>query len=263
VTDILDKVIAAVDLAGRKIMDIYESDDFSVEVKEDDSPLTAADKAAHEILVEALSKLNRGPVLSEEDANIPWQERKSWDQYWLVDPLDGTKEFIKRNGEFTVNVALIRDGVPVLGVVYAPVLELWYYADENGAFKKEGDTDPIRLVPSSPPKTGEPWRVVGSRSHTSAAFDSFMASFPEAELVSVGSSLKLCMVAEGSADLYPRLIPTCEWDTAAGQAVLEAAGGKVLHWETKQALRYNSKDDLLNPYFVACAELSSIWFDRM
>ncbi|MBX2858897.1 MAG: 3'(2'),5'-bisphosphate nucleotidase CysQ [Cellvibrionaceae bacterium] len=259
----LQSVLETAEKAGKKIMQIYNTEDFGIEIKSDNSPLTIADKAAHEILVEGLTALNAGPVLSEEDADISWETRKKWSQYWLVDPLDGTKEFIKRNGEFTVNVALIRDGAPVMGAVYAPALNLWYYGDKNGAYKKSENTAAVKIFPASLPQLGDPWRVVGSRSHTSEAFDEFMANFPEAELVSIGSSLKLCMVAEGTADLYPRLIPTCEWDTAAGQAVLEAAGGQVLHWETKQPLRYNTKDNLLNPYFVCCAAISPVWYDRM
>lgn len=261
-------VMDAVALAGAKIMDIYNTEDFGVEMKSDDSPLTKADQAAHDLLVEELNALAVGPVLSEEDADIPWQVRKLWDQYWLVDPLDGTKEFIKRNDEFTVNVALIRHGIPVLGVVYAPAKSLWYFGNNDprfgkvGAFKKEDNGSTQSISPSALPSKNQRWRVVGSRSHTSEDFDAFMSRFENANLVSMGSSLKLCMVAEGSADLYPRLIPTCEWDTAAAQAVVEAAGAQVLNWETKEPLRYNTKEQLLNPYFVVCAEKSDIWLDN-
>ncbi len=256
----LNHVIHAVKDAGREILRVYNSDDFGVEIKGDNSPLTKADKAAHDVLVKSLATLGLGPVLSEEDVEIPWSERKTWERYWLVDPLDGTKEFIKRNGEFTVNVALIEHGAPVLGVVYAPVTDLLYYGRKGeGAYRKDGHFDAEKIVPSPLPGKGESWRIVGSRSHSSADFDAFMAGFPNAGLVSIGSSLKLCMVAEGSADLYPRLIPTSEWDTAAAQAVVEAAGGQVLHWETLEPLRYNTKDELLNPYFVVCAEPSDLW----
>ncbi len=256
----LDEVIKAVALAGEKILSVYDSDDFGVEHKEDDSPLTRADQLAHDVLVEHLEALGVGPVLSEEDADIPWETRQQWSQYWLVDPLDGTKEFIKRNGEFTVNVALVRDHEPVLGVVYAPVMKLWFYGEKGqGAYKRVGDGEAVAIRPSPVPGEGATWRVVGSRSHTSEDFEAFMAALDNAELVSMGSSLKLCMVAEGSADLYPRLIPTCEWDTAAAQAVVEAAGGLVLNWETREPLRYNTKDTLLNPYFVVCAERSEVW----
>ena len=263
----IDKLMAIVAEAGDAIMAVYASDDFGVELKGDDSPLTKADQAAHNILVSGLSQLDLGPVLSEEDAEIPWETRQQWDQYWLVDPLDGTKEFIKRNGEFTVNVALIKSGVPVLGVVYAPAKALWYFGcsdatySEPGAYKKEGDGEPVSISPVAPPAPGQTWRVVGSRSHSSEDFERFVSGLDNADLVSVGSSLKLCMVADGSADLYPRLIPTCEWDTAAAQAVVEAAGGMVLHWDTKLPLRYNTKDDLLNPYFVVCAEKNALWLN--
>jgi len=264
----LNAVMDAVALAGTKIMEIYDTDDFGVEMKSDDSPLTKADQAAHDILVAELNQLDVGPVLSEEDANIPWETRQTWGQYWLVDPLDGTKEFIKRNGEFTVNVALIKNGIPVLGVVYAPAKSLWYFgcSDDSisakGAYKKEDGGEAVAISPSSIPEEGELWRIVGSRSHTSEDFDAFMSSFENSDLVSMGSSLKLCMVADGSADLYPRLIPTCEWDTAAAQAVVEAAGALVLNWETKAPLRYNAKEELLNPYFIVCAEKSQVWLDK-
>ncbi|PCK07896.1 MAG: 3'(2'),5'-bisphosphate nucleotidase [Alteromonadaceae bacterium] len=259
----LEAVIEAVELAGEGILSVYHSDDFGVEQKEDNSPLTKADKLAHNILVEKLEALDLGPVLSEEDANIPWETRKSWDQYWLIDPLDGTKEFIKRNGEFTVNVALIRNHEAVFGVVYAPVKEILYYGEKGkGAFKRCGKGEVKPIKPAALPTVDGQWRIVGSRSHTSADFDAFMAGFSNADLVSVGSSLKLCMVAEGSADLYPRLIPTSEWDTAAAQAVVEAAGGIVLNWETKETLRYNTKDNILNPYFVVAAEKSDLWLNK-
>ena len=259
----LKAVLQAVHIAGEKILEVYNSDDFAIETKDDDSPLTRADRLAHEILTEKLVALECGPVLSEEDADIPWSERKNWVKYWLVDPLDGTKEFIKRNGEFTVNVAYVEDGVPTLGVVYAPDKSLLYYGSKKaGAFKKIANDKAFSISPASLPSKDKKWRIVGSRSHSSEDFDSFIAKFGSADLVSMGSSLKLCMVADGSADLYPRLIPTSEWDTAAAQAVVEAAGGKVLNWETKQPLRYNTKENLLNPYFVVCAEESEVWLDN-
>ena len=259
----LQAVLHSVQLAGEKILEVYHSDDPGVEIKSDNSPLTKADKMAHEVLIEQLTTLKCGSVLSEEDSDIPWDERKAWKQYWLIDPLDGTKEFIKRNGEFTVNVAYVEHGVPTLGVVYAPVKSLWYYGSKGGgAFKKSGNAEPLPISPAALPKEGARWRVVGSRSHSSEDFNDFMANFSNADLVSMGSSLKLCMIADGSADLYPRLIPTCEWDTAAAQAVVEAAGGKVLNWETKQPLRYNTKDSLLNPYFVVCAKESEVWLNN-
>lgn len=258
-SNLLESVISLVHEAGKKILEIYETGDFSVEIKSDDSPLTQADRAAHKLLYAALEKLDVGPVLSEEGVIASWDERRTWEQYWLIDPLDGTKEFIKRNGEFTVNVALIRKNVPVLGVVYAPVKELWYYAEQGkGAFRRDAEST-VAIAPQPFPSDGHrPVRVVGSRSHTSEYFENFMKQLPNAELVSVGSSLKLCMVAEGSADLYPRLIPTCEWDTAAAQAVAEEAGAVVVDWEERKPLRYNTKEELLNPYFIVAVSADSV-----
>jgi 3'(2'), 5'-bisphosphate nucleotidase len=246
--------------AGNKIMDIYQKD-FAIYEKSDKSPLTDADLAAHNCIVEGLSEVSDLPILSEESADISWQERNSWDTYWLVDPLDGTKEFIKKNGEFTVNIALIRDGVPVFGVVYAPVLEQTYVGVlGHGAYKI---TSGIKTDISPKVWTkGETWKIVGSRSHQSPEIQFLLDSLEgETELVAMGSSLKLCLVAEGAAHLYPRLGPTCEWDTGAAQAVVEAAGGKVTIIEDATdalkadaaPLRYNQKESVLNPYFlVSC-----------
>ncbi len=251
---------AAVD-AGRAICEVYESKDFGIQLKDDQSPLTLADQRSHEVLMERLASLGHGPVLSEEGAEIPWATRRSWEEYWLIDPLDGTKEFIKRNGEFTVNIALIKSGVPVLGVVYAPAKSWLYYgAAGSGAFKREGDSGtPKRIEVAPVPQGNSHWRIVGSRSHQSEEFAEFVKVFPECDIVSMGSSLKLCLVAEGRADLYPRLGLTSEWDTAAAQAVVEAAGGQVINWETKEPLRYNSKDSLLNPYFIVCSAPAELW----
>jgi 3'(2'), 5'-bisphosphate nucleotidase len=246
--------------AGDAIMQIYQQD-FTIYEKADASPLTEADLAAHNCIVAGLEKVSDLPILSEESASIAWSERESWDKYWLVDPLDGTKEFIKKNGEFTVNIALIDKGVPVFGVVYAPVLKHTYVGQlGQGAYKLEGGErkaiSPKQKVP------GESWRIVGSRSHQSPEIQKLLDTLDgETELVAMGSSLKLCLVAEGAAHLYPRLGPTCEWDTGAAQAVVEAAGGKVTIIEdasqvlNKDAkpLRYNQKDSVLNPYFlVSC-----------
>lgn len=261
---LLEQVNTLVIAAGDAIMDIYTKSDLGVEYKDDNSPLTLADKAAHEVLAAGLTQLNCGPVLSEEDADISWAERQTWDQYWLVDPLDGTKEFIKRNGEFTVNVALIKNGVPILGSVYAPAKELLYYgATGFGAFKVENakqNSTPTPITPSAPPNVTDTWKVVGSRSHQSEDFKTFVAQFESCDIVAMGSSLKLCMIADGSADLYPRLGLTSEWDTAAAQAVVEASGGVVLNWETLEPLRCNSKESLLNPFFIVCAEPSLPWY---
>lgn len=247
--------------AGQLIMTVYQRD-FGIQNKTDASPLTEADLLAHQHIIEALGALTPDiPVLSEEAANINGVERCLWQRYWLVDPLDGTKEFIKKNGEFTVNIALIEHGSPVLGVVHAPAMAVSYWGSRDlGAFKANtGETGhPIQVSPL--PEQGRPWRVVGSRSHGSPEFEKFMANLPESELVSMGSSLKLCLVAEGKADIYPRLGPTSEWDTAAAHAVVDAAGGQILSWPDLQPLRYNQREDsLLNPFFMACSEPHPAW----
>ena len=240
--------------AGAAIMEIYQGDDFNVEAKGDDSPLTAADLASHRIIVDQLSELTPDtPILSEESAEIDWETRQQWTQYWLVDPLDGTKEFIKRNDEFTVNIALIENGVAVLGVVYVPAQDVLYtglnssnarYAEKVAGGKREA-------IKVKPHQQGETWLMVGSRSHQSEEVQKYLAEYQPAELLPFGSSLKFCMVAEGRAHQYPRLGPTSEWDTGAAQAVLEGAGGFVINYETKQPLLYNTKESLLNPYFIA------------
>ena len=268
--------------AGGAILEIYKRD-FEVEFKADESPLTEADKAAHHIIVDALEDTGL-PVLSEESRAVPYEERKAWGTYWLVDPLDGTKEFIRKNGEFTVNIALIENGRPVMGVVYAPVLQTVYCGMldvESGMSKAWKATEcegksadeiiesavslPITNNQSPITREAAPLRIVASRSHCNEETQKFIealeAKYGAAELVSSGSSLKLCMVADGSADVYPRIAPTCEWDTAAAQAVVEAAGGRVVQYDPAvpaasylqgvglQKVTYN-KPDLLNPYFV-------------
>lgn len=257
---LIQNIIDISHLAGDKIMDIYQND-FAIYEKSDKSPLTEADLAAHNCIVEGLAKVSDLPILSEESADISWQERNTWDTYWLVDPLDGTKEFIKKNGEFTVNIALIKDGVPVFGVVYAPVMNQTYVGVlGQGAYKITADAK-AEISPKAWNK-GETWKIVGSRSHQSPEIQALLDSLEgDTELVAMGSSLKLCLVAEGAAHLYPRLGPTCEWDTGAAQAVVEAAGGKVTIIEDATdalkadaaPLRYNQKDSVLNPYFlVSC-----------
>ncbi|WP_439828577.1 3'(2'),5'-bisphosphate nucleotidase CysQ [Aeromonas enteropelogenes] len=241
--------------AGEAIMTIY-SQPFAVEYKSDESPLTAADKGAHEVIVRALARLTPDiPVLSEESGPQVMAERLGWRRYWLVDPLDGTKEFVSRNGEFTVNIALIAEGAPRWGLVYAPVLDkLWYGGKGLGAWCiADGRREAIQTRPH---REGSPWRVVGSRNHLSRETLDYLARFGdmergEIELVSMGSSLKFCIIAEGGAELYPRLAPTCEWDTGAAQAVLEGAGGSVTRLDG-EPLVYN-KPDILNPWFVAKA----------
>lgn len=236
--------------AGDAILTIYR-EPFVVEYKQDESPLTAADQGAHEVIVQALTLLTPDiPVLSEESDAETMQARLGWSRYWLVDPLDGTKEFVSRNGEFTVNIALIEEGRPVWGLVYAPVLDkLWYGGKGMGAWRVADGTH--KAIQTRPHEAGQAWRVVGSRNHLSQETLDYLAPFGEIELVSMGSSLKFCIIAEGGAELYPRLAPTCEWDTAAAQAVLEGAGGSVTQLDGS-SLAYN-KPDILNPWFVARA----------
>jgi 3'(2'), 5'-bisphosphate nucleotidase len=257
---LLDSVLTIALEAGAHILEVYASD-FAIAHKDDDSPLTQADLAAHRHIVAALEELPvRYPVLSEEAADIPFATRRTWDRYWLVDPLDGTKEFIKRNGEFTVNIALIEDGYPVLGVVHAPALEQTYLAAAGvGAFRiVEGRQETIRTrrVPQKP-------AFVVSRSHKDAVLERFLARAPAHEAVSVGSSLKFCQVACGAADLYPRTGPTSEWDTAAGQCVAEQAGAQVLQLPGRARLRYNQKDSLLNPLFAVIGDPQQDWSDLL
>ena len=235
--------------AGLAIMEIYGSDDFAIEYKNDNSPLTAADKASHEVIMTGLEKhFPEIPILSEEGASIPYDERKSWQRFWLVDPLDGTKEFIKRNGEFTVNIALIENQKPVCGVVYVPTQDKMYWGIQGqGAWVRHGGNgaQPIQV---RKPDFEKGLTVVMSRSHPSLELEGYLKNINVAEALPVGSSLKLCVIAEGKADLYPRLGPTMEWDTAAGHAVVAAAGGIVKTAEG-HTLKYN-KENPLNPFFV-------------
>lgn len=232
--------------AGKVILEYYQKTDLGLELKSDQSPLTLADKAAHKVIMEGLA--NTGiPVLSEEGEKIPYQNRKNWSYFWMVDPLDGTKEFVKRNGEFTVNIALIDKGKAVFGVVYAPVLgDLYWGKVGNGAWKRDA-FGAVQAIQANGFQTVN--RIVASRSHLNEATREFLKNYPEAELISMGSSLKLLLVAEGKAQLYPRPAPTMEWDTAAAHAIVKAAGGKVLKWNSEEELSYN-KEDLLNPWFL-------------
>lgn len=244
--------------AGEEIMRIYAGE-FTVDMKEDKSPVTDADLAAHRVINTDLQRITPGmPVLSEESAGIPFSERGRWESYWLVDPLDGTKEFINKNGDFTVNIALIQRGVPLLGVVYVPVTGMSYYGCAGvGAFKrdKDGQASPIKVRKLI---EGKPVKVVASRSHRGPLLDGYLDKLGPHETVSRGSSLKFCLVADGTADVYPRLGPTSEWDTGAGHAVVLAAGGQVIGMDGKP-LPYNSKDSLLNPHFIAYADSSRDW----
>ncbi|MCE2594560.1 3'(2'),5'-bisphosphate nucleotidase CysQ [Motilimonas cestriensis] len=247
---LIDKPIADIcdiaRLAGEAILEIYQRD-FEVQTKSDQSPLTEADLAAHNVIVKGLQAATPDiPILSEEAADISWQVRQTWQTFWLVDPLDGTKEFIKKNGEFTVNIALIHNNKPVLGVVYAPVLDKLYFADENGSFLTENGA--TRRLKVEAPAVGETVKIVGSRSHPSPDLAEYLTRFENYEMVPVGSSLKFCMVAEGAAHIYPRLGPTMNWDTGAGHCVAEQAGATVCQLDGS-ALLYNHQESLLNPYF--------------
>jgi 3'(2'), 5'-bisphosphate nucleotidase len=243
--------------AGDAILEVYGRD-FEVEIKADQSPLTEADRVSHRIIGERLRALDASlPILSEESAPQDVAERRAWTRYWLVDPLDGTKEFLKRNGEFTVNIALVDAGRAVLGVVLAPVpARLYYGAVGHGAWRRDrwGEPQPIHVTATAV----EPIRVVGSRSHGGGELATYVAALGSHELKPMGSSLKICLVAEGEADVYPRLGPTSEWDTAAAQAILESAGGRMID-RHGEPLRYNSKDDLLNPHFLAYGDQRRDW----
>jgi 3'(2'), 5'-bisphosphate nucleotidase len=281
---LITSILAAI-RAGEEILNVYRSPDFKVEEKADKSPLTLADRRSHKIIVTYLKNFEI-PILSEEGKDFPYPERKKWDTYWLIDPLDGTKEFIKKNGEFTVNIAMIQGNKPVAGVINVPDRNTLYFASkEIGSFKAETpriaglligkekslddrigltDIDPeqkleaLMAISTSLPlrsSTRRPYTVAGSRSHGTPELEAFVEEkrreHGEVEFISAGSSLKLCLVAEGRADIYPRTGPTMEWDTAAGQAVVECSGGRVLKYDTDDPLDYN-KENLLNPWFVAC-----------
>ena len=264
--------------AGDAILDVYRTADFEVEVKADKSPLTLADRRSHKIIVDRLTKFDI-PILSEEGREIPYGERKRWNSYWLIDPLDGTKEFIKQNGEFTVNIALIVARKPKSGVVFAPDKGILYFAQDNlGAYKVDsaailkfleqevvgsnheraseiiGDITNRSLKLPIPDTAEKPYTIIGSRSHATPELEAFVEEkrreYGEVDFISAGSSLKLCLVAEGRADIYPRTVPTMEWDTAAGQAVVEFSGGRVFQYDSEEPLQYNKKN-LLNPWFVA------------
>ncbi len=248
--------------AGLAILEVYKSDDFDLEFKKDNSPLTLADRKAHNIIMEHLVETGI-PVLSEEGKNIPYKERRNWKRFWLVDPLDGTKEFVKKNGEFTVNIALIENCKPVMGVIYVPVTDILYFGTVNeGAFvieqviKHDRGTNLMNFAKKLPEKeNSDTYKVVASRSHINTETEQFIEELKKdhqkIEIVSKGSSLKLCLIAEDKADIYPRFGPTSEWDTAAGHAIVLASGGKVVLAEDEsKELTYN-KENILNPYFIA------------
>jgi len=247
----IDKIVKIAQDAGLAIMEIYGRD-FNVEYKEDESPLTEADEKSNDVIVKGLQEAYPDiPILSEETKQAPYEERKDWDTFWLVDPLDGTKEFVKRNGEFTVNIALISGNRSVLGVIYVPVVKKTYYAmKEQGSFLIDETGEKTLLKKKA---LGSKIRIAASRSHLNDATQAFVNQkrneFEEVEFISAGSSLKFCLVAEGKADFYPRFAPTMEWDTGAGQIVAEEAGATVTIAETTDPLIYN-KENLLNPYFL-------------
>ena len=257
---LLEIAIEAALEAGKRIMHIYNNENFEVDFKGDNSPLTKADIASHEIIMKFLKDTNI-PILSEEGKDLSYEARKNWPQLWIVDPIDGTKEFIKKNGEFTVNIALVEEGKPVLGVIYVPAMKELYFAEKDlGSFKAENiidynDFDEIfqksKKLPLQLKK--ECFTVVASKSHLSPETEAFIKDLEikngKISSISKGSSLKLCMVAEGQADCYPRFAPTMEWDTAAGQAICNFAGKKVIDYQTKEEMRYN-REDLLNNWFL-------------
>ena len=250
----IQKINSIAKKAGDEIMKIYQQD-FDVDYKADNSPLTKADIKSNEIITESLKDLYPEiPILSEENKEVPYNIRRNWEYFWLIDPLDGTKEFVKKNGEFTVNIALIHKNTPVLGVIYAPALEILYYAQkEKGAFKQEKNKKPQRL-PIYKHTNNDTLKVIVSKSHynqeTKYFVDNLKNKYKKTiEFIRIGSSLKLCLIAEGKADIYPRLAPTMEWDIAAGQAIVEQAGGEIVEFKTQTPLKYN-KQNLLNPWFV-------------
>ena len=269
------KSIQAAIAAGNAINEVYHSEDFGVEYKSDKSPLTIADQKSHEIIMNVLTEFEF-PILSEEGKDTPYTQRKDWERFWVVDPLDGTKEFIKRNGEFTVNIALVEHGRPVLGTIFVPDRNTLYFAGRNlGAYKlQDGPFNEMARAQADPKEETldlldqiieqsaklpviDPQRasltIVGSRSHKTAEVEAFVEekrkAFGNVEFISAGSSLKICLVAEGKADVYPRFGPTMEWDTAAGQAIAEYSGASVNQYDTSEPLIYN-KEDLHNPWFI-------------
>ena len=255
ITNLLELAKRAALQAGKAILEVYTSGDFGVEMKSDKSPLTLADKAAHSIIVSQLEDTGL-PILSEEGSSISYDERKSWEYFWLIDPLDGTKEFIKRTGEFTVNIALMSSNIPVAGVVYAPCINILYYGSKETGVYKIDNGNKVQLSYISKKRTIEdlrkkdPITIVASKSHMNEETSAFINQFPNANFSSMGSSLKLMLLAEGVADIYPRIAPTMEWDTAAGDAILRSLNMSVYQTDLQTELLYN-KEELLNPSFIA------------
>lgn len=259
--DLLKKIIPIVKLAGQAILEVYAKKDIvPVTLKSDHSPLTEADTASHQILVRGIRGLiPELPILSEESQEISYRERCLWTQYWLIDPLDGTKEFLARNDEFSINVALIQNHKPVLGVIYLPVFDVLYMAIEGeGAYKQEQNHHSNRIQTTSFNSTQ--LRLTLSRRHHSEKLKDWLVHFSNYTILPHGSALKICLVAEGTADLYPRFGNTSEWDTAAGQCILEEAGGAVLNCEDHHPIEYNRKASLVNPAFLAVGDKTIDWF---
>ena len=253
---LIEPIVTLAVQAGNAILEVYATD-FDVQSKSDKSPLTQADLASNNCIVAGLVELTPDiPIISEESGLPDFDERRQWDCYWLIDPLDGTKEFVNRNGEFTVNIALIKSNQPVFGVVHVPVQNKTYIGCEGrgSELRDGGQVTAIRVANSS----SVPVRIVGSRSHRGSSLDAFLEKLGESDMVPMGSSLKFCTVAEGKADIYPRLGLTSEWDTAAAQAVVEQAGGQVLELDGKP-LSYNKKSDILNPWFVVIGATDHDW----
>lgn len=258
---LIDKAINASLLAGKKIMEVYASIDFMADIKEDQTPVTLGDRQAHKEIIKNLECTGL-PVLSEEGIHLSYSERKNWDMFWLIDPLDGTKEFIKRNDEFTVNIALIQNGRPIAGVIYAPVTgELYAGIPETGAFKLKNPDENCTFHSMQlsgkklPVKTEQTeFVIIVSRSHMNAKTEDYIENLRKEHkfirIISKGSSLKMCMVAEGSANIYPKLGTTMEWDTAAAHAILKASGKNIFLTDLKTEIRYN-KENLQNPHFIA------------
>ena len=251
-TNLLKSSIETSYLAGDKILEIYNDNNYksSIEIKKDASPLTIADKASNSVIVDSLKKItNEIPILSEEEKEIDYSIRKKWNRFWLVDPLDGTKEFINRNGEFTVNIALIENNTPIMGIVYSPVKEkLWYGLKDHGSFIINNKQKPIKISKKEP--SNGTIKIVSSRSHANnEKLKNYLKQFEKYELVNMGSSIKMCLVADGTAHYYPRFGPTMEWDTGAAHAVVKYANGNIYNIDTNEELIYN-KENLLNPGFV-------------
>jgi len=265
----LEDCLNIIKQTGKVILDYYDFDKFKVTTKDDNSPLTSADLAANEIITNELQKFYPNiPIISEEQKNLPYSTRSTWDTFWLVDPIDGTKEFIDKNDEFTINIALIHNQVPVFGIIYAPALDVAYYGFDNASFKIDNfatrsDYEQEKNLIKTRSFNLNKVIIAVSRRHSKEKFAKLKEKiFPNAETIPKGSSLKMCLIAEGLADIYIRLGPTSEWDTAAGQAILNSAGGEIYDIKSN-ILKYNTKDSLLNPEFYAIGDTKVSWKDYL